>query len=200
MTGAKSVREPERVLYGTGRRALLDAAIAVVARLGLRKLTYRELAREAGVSHTLISHHFGSVDALLAEALTHSIERSLADTGLLSAPAGDAGFLADLPAAVAADPDLQLFQLEVTLEARRQAALAPLVTGLYERYRAATRDGLAAMGVHDEELVAATLATLDGLVLHQVTVGTTAGTELGLRGLRKLLALYVSANGLVSSK
>jgi DNA-binding transcriptional regulator YbjK len=33
--------------YGEGRRALLDAAIRVVARQGLRGLTYRAVGKEA---------------------------------------------------------------------------------------------------------------------------------------------------------
>lgn len=55
----------KRVDYGTGREALLNAAVRVVARGGLRKLTYRAVAEEAGVTHGLVVHHFGSRDALI---------------------------------------------------------------------------------------------------------------------------------------
>ncbi|WP_416979825.1 TetR family transcriptional regulator [Streptomyces sp. T028] len=48
-----------RLGYGEGRDALLIAAVRVVARDGLRKLTYRAVAAEAGVTHGLVAHHFG---------------------------------------------------------------------------------------------------------------------------------------------
>lgn len=41
-------RRRKRVTYGAGREALLNAAVRVVARGGLRKLTYRAVAEEAG--------------------------------------------------------------------------------------------------------------------------------------------------------
>lgn len=44
----KSRRPRKRLHYGEGREALLNAAVHVVARGGLRKLTYRAVAEEAG--------------------------------------------------------------------------------------------------------------------------------------------------------
>jgi AcrR family transcriptional regulator len=55
--------------YGDGREALLTAAVRVVARKGIRHLTYRALARQAGVTHGLVTYHFGSRDALIRAAL-----------------------------------------------------------------------------------------------------------------------------------
>src|SRR5438552_12981604 len=75
-------RVKERPEYGAGREALLDAAIRVVARRGLRHLTYRAVAAEAGVTHGLVAHHFGSRDALLLAALRHSVQRSIEVTSL----------------------------------------------------------------------------------------------------------------------
>jgi AcrR family transcriptional regulator len=63
--------------YGNGRRALLDATVRVVARKGLRGLTYREVAAEAGVTYGLVHHHFGSRDALVQESLKHAVRESL---------------------------------------------------------------------------------------------------------------------------
>ncbi|MFE4582354.1 hypothetical protein ACFRKC_42725, partial [Streptomyces chartreusis] len=46
---AEGGRKPRRRMnYGEGREALLNAAVRVVARGGLRKLTYRAVAQEAG--------------------------------------------------------------------------------------------------------------------------------------------------------
>ncbi|MGQ0597511.1 TetR/AcrR family transcriptional regulator [Aquabacterium sp.] len=47
--------------YGQGRRKLLDAAARLVAREGSARLTLRELAKEAGMSHNSIYRHFPSV-------------------------------------------------------------------------------------------------------------------------------------------
>ena len=49
------------------RRALLeDAACACMARGGIREFTVDKVVAEAGVSRGLITHHFGSMDGLLA--------------------------------------------------------------------------------------------------------------------------------------
>jgi AcrR family transcriptional regulator len=54
-------RPPRRTrpARGDGRRALLEAVVRVVARHGLDALTYRAVAKEAGVTHGLVSYHFG---------------------------------------------------------------------------------------------------------------------------------------------
>lgn len=51
--------------YGQGRRKLLDAATRLVAREGSARLTLRELAKEAGMSHNSIYRHFQSVEDMM---------------------------------------------------------------------------------------------------------------------------------------
>ncbi|RZI85055.1 MAG: TetR family transcriptional regulator [Rubrivivax sp.] len=51
--------------YGKGRRRLLDAAARLVAREGSSRLTLRELAKEAGMSHNSIYRHFQSVEDMM---------------------------------------------------------------------------------------------------------------------------------------
>jgi AcrR family transcriptional regulator len=69
-------REPPRDSYHHGdlRRALLEAAAALVAERGVEGLTLREVARRAGVSHAAPYHHFADlsdmVTALAAEGLS----------------------------------------------------------------------------------------------------------------------------------
>ena len=75
-----------RVAYGTGRQALLEAAIQVVAAEGLRGLTYRSGAAEAGVSHASVRYHFGDWSTLVEEALTYCLDRSASDS-VLAMPA-----------------------------------------------------------------------------------------------------------------
>ena len=52
-----------------GALLLLRAAEAAFARSGFQSATIRGIAREAGVNHALISHHFGSKEALWAAVM-----------------------------------------------------------------------------------------------------------------------------------
>ncbi|WP_213769139.1 TetR/AcrR family transcriptional regulator [Caballeronia sp. dw_19] len=53
--------------HGSLPKALLQAAETVLKRGGLRGLTLRAIAREAGVSHTAPQHHFGDTAGVLSE-------------------------------------------------------------------------------------------------------------------------------------
>ncbi len=55
-----------RYHHGDLRRALLDAALEVLAREGASALTLREVARRAGVTHAAPYRHFTDKQALLA--------------------------------------------------------------------------------------------------------------------------------------
>ncbi len=55
-----------RYHHGDLRRALLDAALAVLTEADARALTLREVARRAGVTHAAPYRHFTDKDALLA--------------------------------------------------------------------------------------------------------------------------------------
>jgi AcrR family transcriptional regulator len=65
--------------HGALPEALLQAAEAVLRRDGLRGLTLRAIAREAGVSHTAPQHHFGDMAGVLSE-LAATGHRRLAAT------------------------------------------------------------------------------------------------------------------------
>jgi AcrR family transcriptional regulator len=53
--------------HGSLPTALLQAAELVLRREGMRGLTLRAIAREAGVSHTAPKHHFGDMAGVLSE-------------------------------------------------------------------------------------------------------------------------------------
>jgi AcrR family transcriptional regulator len=53
--------------HGALPEALMQAAETVLERDGLRGLTLRAIAREAGVSHTAPKHHFGDTAGILSE-------------------------------------------------------------------------------------------------------------------------------------
>lgn len=182
--GQRGSRPP----YGSGREALLEAAITVVARRGLRYLTYRSVASEAGVTHGLVAHHFGSRDALLLAALRHSVERSIDITELRTPSSDPEDFVQGLADMVDRDPDLHAFQYEVLLEARRNPEVREHAAELYASYRSAAREGLAQLGIADGPLADLVFAALDGLVFQQITVGPVAVTEAAVDALRRLLA------------
>lgn len=55
----------------TRRASLIEAAARVLARDGVAGASVRVIAMEAGVSPGLVTHHFGSIDALLAATYAH---------------------------------------------------------------------------------------------------------------------------------
>ncbi|TLS46645.1 TetR family transcriptional regulator [Streptomyces montanus] len=184
-------RPRKRVHYGAGREALLSAAVRVVARAGLRKLTYRAVAEEAGVTHGLVVHHFGSRDALIEEALTHAVRTSLSTSAVEPGTGKVADFSAGLSEMVTADPDIQAFQYELMLESRRRPELLPQLRALYDEYFDATQRELTRMlpGGASPALMRLVFAALDGLVLHQLVLGEPQVTDAALEELRSLLRL-----------
>ncbi|MDX2760481.1 TetR/AcrR family transcriptional regulator [Streptomyces europaeiscabiei] len=209
----RSRRPRKRLHYGEGREALLNAAVHVVARGGLRRLTYRAVAEKAEVTHGLVVHHFGSRDALVEEALAHTIRTSL-DTSSLEPGTGKvadfstrlsemvtadlepgtgkvADFSTRLSEMVTADPDTQAFQYELLLESRRRPELLPQIRELYDEYFDAARRELGRIlpAGADKALTRLVFAALDGLVLHQLVLGEPAVTDAALEELRSLLRL-----------
>jgi AcrR family transcriptional regulator len=174
--------------YGEGRHALLAAAVHVVATRGLRHLTYRAVAQQAGVAHGLVAHHFGTRDALLAAALEFSLANSV---GSISARPGSGdleALFAGVVEMVQGNPDDQAFQYELILEARRRPELRPQVEQVYATYRQALRAELVAAGIDaDDALVHLVFAAVDGLVFQQVCLGDPATAQAGVERLRDLL-------------
>lgn len=195
MTGSadapKSRQPGKRLHYGEGREALLHAAVRVVARGGLRRLTYRAVAEEAGVTHGLVVHHFGSRDALIEEALAHTIRTSLSTSALEPGTGRVADFSTGLSDMVSGDPDTQAFQYELLLESRRRPELLPQLRALYDEYFDATQRELSRMlpAGADKALTRLVFAALDGLVLHQLVLGEAEVTDAALDELRSLLRL-----------
>jgi AcrR family transcriptional regulator len=183
-----------RPRYGEGREALLRAAIRVVARGGLRQLTYRAVAAEAGVTHGLVAHHFGSREALLEEALRFSIDRSVAISRLEPGTGNVDEFASTLARIVTDDPDLQAFQYELLLEAHRQPQLRVYADELYQTYRSATRRQIKALGVDDEALADIVFAALDGLVFQQLATQDAATTTASLERIRALIRSQASGS------
>ncbi|TQL67573.1 TetR family transcriptional regulator [Nocardioides albertanoniae] len=78
----------DRYHHGSLRRAVLDAAVEVIAESGPSALSLRDLARRAGVSHAGPAHHFGSkrgvFTALAAEGFALLAERLESERGSMA--------------------------------------------------------------------------------------------------------------------
>jgi AcrR family transcriptional regulator len=170
-----------RPRYGAGREALLDAAMRVVAGHGLRGLTIRAVAAEAGVTHGLVRHHFGSRDALIEATLARSVNLAIETTSLEPGTGELEDVAADLPAVAEAQREILAFQYELLLEARRREELRPYVTKMYDQYIAAAQRECARAGFDDGDTAGRVLfAALDGMVLQQIVFGHRRRTEQGV--------------------
>lgn len=188
--------ESQRLPYGDGRDALLAAVVDVVAEKGLRGVTYRSVAGRAGVNHTLITHHFGSIEGLLAATLEWAVQRSIDETGLARVADFDERFADALLDTVSAEPELQLFQFEMLLEARRKPELRALLDRLYDNYISTVEAALRARSLDmDEELSRAIFAALDGLMLQFLTFGNPAKIRAAVIQVGRLLERSATASG-----
>jgi AcrR family transcriptional regulator len=184
----------QRPGYREGRDALLDATVRVVARHGLRGLTYRRVAEEAGTTHGLVSYHFKSRDALIHEAVVKA-SRAAVDRSLLDPPSGRVeDFVRDLPELVSQEADAQAFQFELALQGRRQRTLSTEVRAAYGEWIAVTREALAKLGIDGDDEVAARLvfAAIDGLTLQQLIFEDPEQTREAVALLQRVLRLLAA--------
>ncbi len=75
-------------VMGGLRRRILDASVELVAEQGVRAISFREVARRAGVSHQAPYHHFKSDAGILHEiaregfaALARAVQAAAKKTG-----------------------------------------------------------------------------------------------------------------------
>lgn len=187
---AKAASTSAAPLYGEGRDALLRATVKVVARGGLRALTYRAVAEEAGVAHALVRFHFGSRDALIVAATEYSLPEAIRVGGLESDSTDVGDYASQLHEVIVTEAELTAFQFEVILESRRRPELRPVVREIYDIFRKTATSDLNQRGVQaDEALGTLIFATLDGLVFQAVSMNDPESIEVPLKRLRQLLAL-----------
>jgi AcrR family transcriptional regulator len=100
--GGKATRGSGRRAAADRRGAILDAAIAVIARRGVRGLRVEQVAAEAGVAVSLIYYYFDNRNGLVRATLEHANERAAAratdDGPATGAERTAAGLLAELDA------------------------------------------------------------------------------------------------------
>jgi AcrR family transcriptional regulator len=157
--------------HGSGREAILKAVVEVVADAGLRGLTFRAVGARAGVNNTLIAHYFGNRESLIEAALEWTVDRSISASGFEGFATSPEGFFTMLLESLTEDVELQAFQYEMILEARRKPELGGAIRRLYDQYEEALDDSLQRAGIVgiDAATRRALFGGLDGLVLQRVS-------------------------------
>lgn len=182
-------QDSRRLPYGDGRDALLSAVVDVVAEKGLRGVTYRSVAARAGVNHTLVTHHFGSIEGLLTATMEWAVQRSIDETELAHIADFDGRFADALMETVSSEPELQLFQFEMLLEARRKPEILSIVERLYENYVGTVEAALRQRGIDTGgEAALAIFAALDGLMLQYLTLGNPTKIRAAVIQVGKLMS------------
>jgi TetR/AcrR family transcriptional regulator, regulator of biofilm formation and stress response len=172
----------------------MDAAVRVVARRGLHGLTYRAVAAEAGVTHGLVTHHFGTREVMIRETLSHAMQQAV-EASFLATPVESVDEFAEgLADRIARTIDQHVFSYELGLEARRQPDMLDELRAVYDRYVSLISDQLKALGLRTNAgLDRLIFAALDGIVLQQVFFGARADTAGTVRALQALLQTLLSA-------
>ena len=184
----------------TDRRAVIaDAAIATIAREGMRGFTHRAVDRVAGLPEGSTSYYFRTRQALIFAALARMAELDTLDVGDVPGQGGTADLetLTDLLTAVVqvwltTGRERTLARYELTLESTRRPELRAKMLEYGTTFRQMAEKTLAAAGASEPERRGRTLvAHLDGLVLHQLT--RVGGGESDLRAAcRDLLVLALA--------
>jgi AcrR family transcriptional regulator len=182
-----------RVVRGTGRDALCQALLRLVARDGFDGVTFRSVAAEAGATHGLASYHFGTREAMIQEALRWAVRHSIESSRLASSVAEISELAADVPRMIDESPEDAVFQFELLLRALRTPALLGEVRKSYDDYVDAVATSLRGLGIEGTAIARLVFAALDGLTLQQLLYDDRKRTEEALEALRGLLSALVSA-------
>ena len=181
MTVSPDGAEPDgRRRRGLRRRAaLIEAALQVVARDGAGAVTHASVAAAAGLPRSAVSHHFASIEDLLAAALSSGTEQLAAAVPRPDAEGGLAWFATALVDYFEADPGRVAAGYELYLLAARRPHLRPAVA----RWTDLLAE-LAARHTTDPDAARVWATTVDGYFLQHLAHGTRpAAAELeGLLG------------------
>ncbi|MDN3358806.1 TetR/AcrR family transcriptional regulator [Actinomadura sp. DC4] len=183
------------------RTEVADAAIATLAREGMRGLTHRAVDRTAGLPEGSTSYYFRTRNALLKAVVERLAEVDAAEIPAL--PNGDLDAFADAAARLVhawltIGRDRQLARYELTLEATRRPELREVLVTAGAKVRGMVADRLGAAGVAEPDSRAADfVALVDGLVFDQIAgAGDRELTPARLRAV--LRALLAAIGGMAS--
>lgn len=187
-----SAQQKKIVARGHGKEAICRALVRVVAREGFDGVTFRSVAAEAGVTHGLVSYHFGSREAMINETLQWAIGDTIEASKLEASEGSFESFAASAAGAVEQDPSEAVFQFELLLRARRNTELLENVREGYDAYIDTVAQSLRALGIDSDPIARLVFAALDGLTLQQLLYDDKEKTEEAIATLRRLLGLWAA--------
>lgn len=176
-----------RIPYGEGRSVIIRAAIRLVAREGLPRLSFRALAAEAGLSAGAVRHSFPTIDDLLAGVLDAVLDESLA--ALAEAETVPDVFEKMLEA-IGSDAARAAFEVKVMTEASHRPELMVLAERYYAGFAEYMTSFLRAHSLPaDAATVEALIAFADGMNYQIVIFGESHKERMRLQiaGLEKML-------------
>jgi DNA-binding transcriptional regulator YbjK len=162
----------------TRRQQVADAAIATLAREGMRGLTHRAVDRTAGLPEGSCSYYFRTRQALLRAMVERLVEVDTADLAGHPAVLGRSSDPAEVAEAAAevvrywatGAGERMKARYELMLEAGRRPELRTLLDKVRDHYHGLAQAALAALGAADPPGQAPVLvACLDGLVFRHLT-------------------------------
>jgi DNA-binding transcriptional regulator YbjK len=194
------------------RAEIADAAIATLARDGMRGLTHRAVDRAAGLPEGSASYYFRTRQALLQATVERLAELDTSDmldstgmlpsTGLAALPGLDLDTFVDAAAGIVESwlttgRERQLARYELALEATRRPELRQALIASGAAIRAMVASQFAAAGIRQPGQRAADfVAFLDGLLFDQIAgAGARKLTSADLRGAIRALLAAVTATG-----
>lgn len=130
----------ERIAPEARRARLVEASITCLARHGLQGFTVDNICRESGTSRGLITHHFGSKDALLAAVYAAVYGRLLDNLDRIGSQPRS---LDDLVSLIFAASSLSLDELNVWLALWGEIAINPVLQDEHRRNYALYRERVA---------------------------------------------------------
>ncbi len=169
--------------YST-RERIVEAAVELMAEIGIDRVRTRSIAERAGVNQALVHYHFGSVSALVMEAAEHALLQELGPSidALSSGATLDDGIKALLEWIEDSGPRTPGSRIlaEAMVKATRDPAYRRWTQKASQRFRGIILDRLTAAYDSDEidptlDLGAtATLlaAAFDGLLFHRLADST----------------------------
>ncbi len=150
-----------RLARGAKRRAeIIDATLAIVTRDGAAGVTHRTVAKQAGITTSLSTYYFATLDELLVAALTSVADAYTAKIrAIIDAPGDKLTGLAKLIAETAGPGrERALAERELATLAARRPALRPTA----RRWRENIAE-LATTLTDDPTAITAVVAASDGL-------------------------------------
>ncbi|MBW1602237.1 TetR family transcriptional regulator C-terminal domain-containing protein [Streptomyces sp. JJ66] len=180
------------------RTRLLDAAVTVLARDGLRGLSHRRVEQEAGLTHGSTTYYFRTRDTLIRQVIAYLAER---DQELVTATLGPsdaegpptaADVVRILELLLTSAREQTLARFELFLHAAREPELRGDLVRWRRPFRDAARALLAELGAPEADRAAESLVTgIDGLLFTAVCLPDRMPLDELRRQTERLLARHL---------